>query len=276
MAKIWNTMDTTRPDVSTEPAHEPRLVGADRVLAVLVELAGHATGISLEEMARAVQSPKPTVHRALAALRRVGFARLDGRGRYVLGDEFLRLAFAHHEARPDHVRILPALRALAARYGETAHYAVLDGDHVVYRAKVDPPAGGLRLTSTVGGRNLAHCTGVGKLLLALSLPDDDAVRDWIGGRTLPRRTPGTLTTAEELVPELAAVRERGWATDDQENEVGIGCLAVPAYLSSPTVPSGAVSVSALEYRTPLASLVGELGAVLEIVRSSVATGQVES
>ena len=265
-------MDSTRPSASAEPAPEPRVVGADRVLAVLVELAGHATGVSLEEMARAVGSPKPTVHRALAALRRVGFARLDGRGRYVLGDEFLRVAFAHHEARPDHVRILPALTALAARYGETAHYAVLDGDHVVYRAKVDPPAGGLRLTSTVGGRNLAHCTGVGKLLLALTLPDDEAVRAWVAGRTLPRRTARTLTTADELVPELTVIRERGWATDDQENEPGIGCLAVPAYLSSPSVPSGAVSVSALEYRTSLATLVDELGPVLEIVRSLTSGG----
>src|SRR5688500_15669008 len=94
-----------------------RVVGADRVLAVLVALAAHPQGVGLEELARAVASPKPTVHRALASLVRAGLAAKEGVGHYVLGDEFLRLAFAHHEARPDHVRILPALRALAHRCG---------------------------------------------------------------------------------------------------------------------------------------------------------------
>ncbi len=68
-----------------------------------------------------------------------------GRGQYILGDEFLRLAFAHHEARPDHIRVRPILERLAARFGETAHYAVLDGDSIVYRAKVDPTVGAVRL-----------------------------------------------------------------------------------------------------------------------------------
>lgn len=261
-------MDTTRADDAAGPAAAPdtaaaggRLVGADRVLAVLRELAALPGGGGLEQLSRAVHSPKPTVHRALAALRRAGFADQDAPGHYVLGDDFLRLAFAHHEARPDHVRVTPALERLAARYGETTHYAVLAGDDVVYRSKVDPPSGGVRLTSTVGGRNPAHATGVGKLLLALALPDDDAVRAWVGDRTLERRTPRTLTTADELVAELARVRERGYATDEEENEPGIGCVAVPAFLTGPSAPSGAVSVSAVLYRTPLERLVAEVPAI---------------
>jgi DNA-binding IclR family transcriptional regulator len=184
--------------------------------------------------------------------------------RYVLGDEFLRLAFTHHEARPDHVRIHPVLEALAERYGETAHYAVLDGGTVVYRSKVDPPSGAIRLTSTVGGRNPAHCTAVGKLLLSYALPGDRAaVTAWAGH--LERRTPNTLTSADALHRELRAIRERGYAIDDQENEPGIVCVAVPAFLTSPTVPSGAVSVSAPAYRTPLARLVENVAAIRELV-----------
>jgi IclR family transcriptional regulator, acetate operon repressor len=241
-----------------------RLVGADRVLAILGELARHPDGIGLDEMARAVASNKATVHRALASLRRAGFAMQDGRGRYVLGDEFLRLAFAHHEARPDHVRIGPVLRALAERYGETAHYAVLDGDSVVYRAKVDPPRGAVRLTSTVGGRNPAHCTAVGKLLLAYAFTDA-SLREWIGDRILERRTDRTITTADALSRELHLIRERGYATDDQENEAGVNCLAVPVFLGSPAAPTGAVSVSAPAYRTPLSSLTAEVGTIREMV-----------
>jgi DNA-binding IclR family transcriptional regulator len=228
------------------------------VLAVLRELAERPDGVGLDELSRAMGSPKATVHRALAALRRAGFAAQDGRGRYVLGDEFLRLAFAYNEARPDGVRVMPVLSALSERYGETAHYAVLDGDSVVYRAKADPPSGGVRLTSTIGGRNPAHSTAVGKLMLALALPDDDAVRAWAAGRTLETRTPATLTTADALVAELARTRERGYAIDDEENEPGIVCVAVPAHLLGPARPSGAVSVSAVAFRTSLITLIAEL------------------
>ncbi|MEV0994030.1 IclR family transcriptional regulator [Nonomuraea sp. NPDC050202] len=241
-----------------------KLVGSDRVLAVLAELARHPDGIGLEEMARAVASPKPTVHRALAALRRAGLAAQHGHGRYVLGDEFLRMAFAHHEARPDHVRVMPVLRALCERYGETAHYAVLDGPSVVYRSKLDPAAGAVRLSSVVGGRNPAHCTAVGKVLLADALRTEDAVRAWADGRTLERPTEQSIGTAEELHAELVRIREQGYATDDQENEPGVNCVAVAAYLTSPTVPSGAISVSGLAYRTPLRKLVDDVPAIRAI------------
>ncbi len=251
--------DGTRSEASDET---PRLVGADRVLAVLVELSRHPAGISLDDLSRIVGSPKPTVHRALASLRAAGLAGQDAPGHYVLGDEFLRLAFAHHEARPDHVRVQPLLQTLAARYGETTHYAVLDGPDVVYRAKVDPAAGGVRLTSTIGGRNPAHATGVGKALLAALLPDDEAVRRWVGERELVRCTASTLTTATTLAAELAVTRERGWAIDDEENEPGIVCVAFPVHLVSPTVPSGAISVSGLRFRTPLETLVAEVPAIL--------------
>jgi DNA-binding IclR family transcriptional regulator len=244
-------------------------VGADRVLAVLAELAGHPAGIGLEDIARAVESPKPTVHRALAALRRAGFAAQDGHGRYVLGDEFLRLAFAHHEARPDHVRVLPILEALCDRYGETVHYATLDGRSVVYRAKLDPPHGAVRLTSVVGGRNPAHCTAVGKVLLADALRTEEAVRVWVGGRPLETPTARSIGAVEALHAELVRIRDRGYGTDDQENEPGVNCVAVLAHLTSPTVASGAVSVSGLAYRTPLRTLVDDLPAIRAIVAGGV-------
>ncbi|KUO05681.1 IclR family transcriptional regulator [Streptomyces caeruleatus] len=239
---------------STE-ADSKGLVGSDRVLAVLKELARYPDGVGLEELTQVIASPKPTVHRALQSLRRAGLADQDGRGHYLLGDEFLRMAFAHHEARPDHVRVHPVLEALAERFGETAHYAVLDGHEVVYRAKVDPPTGAVRLTSTVGGRNPAHATGVGKLLLAHELRTVHDVEAWIGDGALERRTPRTHCTAAELHEEFEAIREHGYALDDQENEPGVNCLALPLYATSANTPSGAVSVSALTYRTPLSTLV---------------------
>ncbi len=267
-------MRTTDTDGGTtgprpvEAAGDERVVGVDRVLVVLAELARHPAGIALEEMTRIVASPKPTVHRALGALRRAGFAAQDGRGHYVLGDELLRLAFTHHEARPDHVRIQPVLGALAHQFQETVHYAVLDGRSVVYRSKVDPTVGAVRLTSVVGGRNPAHSTGVGKVLLAQRLHTLAEVETWVGDEPLERRTPHTIVEAGHLHRDLERIRERGFSTDDQENELGITCVALPVYLKSATIPSGAVSVSALTYRTPLADLVAAMPLIREIVRTA--------
>jgi DNA-binding IclR family transcriptional regulator len=257
------TARSARPERSDD-----KLVGSDRVLAVLAELASYPDGVSLEEITLAVGSPKPTVHRALGALRRAGFATQDGRGRYLLGDEFLRLAFTHHEGRPDHVRVGATLQTLAEHYGETAHYTVLDEDSVVYRAKVDPPEGAVRLTSVVGGRNPAHATAAGKLLLSHRLTDRAAVTEWVAGRDLVRRTPNTLTTARALHAELELIRSRGYAVDDQENEPGIVCLAVASFLTSPQVPSGAISISALAYRTPLARLVDDIGTIRALTEAA--------
>lgn len=263
-------MNASTPSGSTTPplaarATDDRLVGSDRVLAVLVELANHPDGITLDEMARTVDSPKPTVHRALASLRRAGLAGMVDRGRYVLGDEFLRMAFANHEARPDHARVQPLLEALAERFGETAHYAVLDGSDIVYRGKVDPPVGAMRLTSTVGGRNPAHCTGVGKLLLAYELTDEKAVTEWIGDRQLVKRTERTATTAAELHRELSLIRERGYGIDDRESEPDVNCIAFPIFLSSPSRPSGGVSVSAIAHRTSMSALIDDVPAIREIL-----------
>lgn len=268
---IWN-MSSDPPAALPDDVGEARLVGSDRVLAVLRELAQHPGGIGLDSLATAVDSPKPTVHRALLSLRRAGFAAQDGRGRYLLGDDFLYLAFAHHEARPDHVRVRPALDRLAKLFGETAHYAVLDGRSIVYRSKVDPPLGAVRLTSTIGGRNPAHCTAVGKLLLSYALPDDAAVESWVGSGELERRTEKTTVSAIDLCRELRTIRKQGYSVDDEENELGVNCLAVPVFLTSPTIPSGAVSISALTYRTPLRVLLDGLPEIRSIVSASGSDG----
>lgn len=245
-----------------------RVVGADRVLAVLVELAAHPAGVSLEDLAQRLHSPKSTVHRALGALQRAKLALRTGRGRYRLGDEFLRLAWLNAAGRPETQRIEPVLAALAARFGETAHYAVLDGREVVYRAKVDPAEGAVRLTSFVGGRNPAHCTAVGKLLLSQTTRTPDELRAVLGPGPLERRTDRTITELPALWDELLRTRERGYGIDDQENEVGVNCIAVPVGFAPEGAAAGAVSVSGLAFRTPLPDLEAAVPAVLATVRNA--------
>lgn len=229
--------------------------GSDRVLAILKRLAAYPRGATLEELARDLDAPKSSTHRALASLRRAGLAEQVRQGRYRLGLEFVRLAFAYHEALDERSLVRPTLEALATRFGETAHYGRLDGTEVVYVDKVTPLTGGPQMTSVVGGRNPAHCTGLGKALLAYELPDRAAVDSFVERHgPLLQRTHQTLVTSSALHQELVEIRERGYATDRQESETGINCLAIPLFLGSGVRPSGAISISALAHRTTLAAL----------------------
>ena len=253
---------------------DDRLVGADRVIAVLTELAEHPQGVTLDELAGILNSSKPTVHRALATLRRAGMAELVERGVYVLGDEYLRLAFRNLDGRPETARLQPLLEELATTYGETAHYAVLSGADIVYRAKMDPPQGAVRLTSVIGGRNPAYRTAVGKVLLSRSLTTLADVEAFWGAFPLEQKTPHTLTTAQALLADLDASRTRGYGTDDQENELGVNCLAIPIRLDGAPAFTGAVSISAVTFRCPLGRLVDAVPAVRDAIARHLGAGAV--
>jgi IclR family acetate operon transcriptional repressor len=249
-------MSACQPD---EPATPPA-AGAHRVLLTLQRLADHPRGVSLDDLARELGAPKSSVHRALAVLVRVGFAEQERPGGpYRLGLELVRMASGYHERSDEQVLVEPALEALAARFGETAHYARLDVSEIVYVAKVTPHVHGVRMTSVIGGRNPAHCTGVGKALLAHALPDRSAVDEYVRQfGPLEARTVHTITDAAALHDELELVRAQGYAVDRQESELGVNCVAFATFLGSPHVPSGAASVSAVANRTPLTVLLDGL------------------
>lgn len=244
-----------------------QLAGADRVLAVLRRLGDYPRGVTLEQLAREVELPKSSLHRALAALCRADFAEHDARGSYRLGLELVRIAFAYYDQLDRRQVVEPLLETLAERFGETAHYAELAGAEVVYLAKMTPPGRGAQMTSIVGGRNPAHCTGLGKALLAYELPDEEAVAAYIDVHgPLVRRTERTCVETGSLTFAFEAVRAQGYALDDEENEQGINCIAFPLFLDHPTRPTGAVSVSGLTHRTGLAQLdeaSGEMRALIE-------------
>jgi len=253
---------------------EERVVGADRVLAILIELAGHPDGATLDDLAAAMGGSKSTIHRALGSLVRSGLADQSGRGRYVLGDEFVRLAFTYHAGRPVSARVEPVLHELAEHFGETAHFGVLEGRDVVYRAKRDPSVGAVRLTSTVGGRNPASNTAIGKVLLAERLTTRADVERWLGGEAIEPRTPHSITDLDAFVDELRRTRERGYGVDDQENELGVNCLAVPVYLDGGSLATGAVSISGLAFRCPLDRLVHERATIRRILAAALGSDAV--
>ena len=252
------------------------LKGADRVLAVLLELSEHPRGIDLAQLAQLMEEPKSNIHRALSALCRAGLAQRTHRGAYRLGFEALRLAFSYYEALDERELVAPLLEALAVRTGEVAHYAVLDSPDVVYIAKVEAPGRHTQMSSVVGGRNPAHCTGVGKALLAYHLTTREQVATFVSRHgPLAQRTPNSITDPEQLHEELANTRARGYSVDAEENERGIVCLGLPVFIGHSHLPRAAVSITALAARTPLNDLLNVRPSVQELIKRFELTGTVD-
>jgi IclR family acetate operon transcriptional repressor len=212
----------------------------DRALTVLLEVARNGDrGLSLAECSAILGYSKATTHRILRTLARREFVRLDEeRGLYSLGITNLRLGM-DFLARLDLRReALPVLRELAAVTAETVHLGTLYGTDVVYIEKVESPKA-VRMFSRVGDTMPAYSTGIGKAILAF-VPEAE-LDEHLPSR-LERRTPTTIVDPAEFRAELIAIRERGYSTDNIENEDGIRCVGAPVFDHS-TVVCGAISVA---------------------------------
>lgn len=241
------------------------LSGADRVLAVLKLLAERPSGLRPDDLRREIGAPKSTAHRILGTLSRSGLASRDDTGRYVLSMEFLRLAFGHYESLDDRAIVQGVLEAVVARFGETAYYARLDGPEVVYVDMRTAP-GYLHTASAIGSRCAAQRTSLGKAMLAHVLPDRAAVDAFVEAYgPLVATTATSVTNAAALQKELVATRARGWATDNEENEVGVVCIGFPLFLGPSPRPSGAISVAAIKMRTSLDELIGRADELRELI-----------
>ena len=123
------------------------------------------------------------------------------------------------------------------------------------------------MTSVIGGRNPAHCTGLGKTLLAYTLTSRDAVDEFVRRfGPLERPTSHEIVTAAELHRDLELIRAAGYGVDKEENEPGINCLALPVFLTSRSRPDGAVSITAIAQRLPLDRLIATVDDLKDLVR----------
>lgn len=214
-------VSTSSPAASTS-AHQ----AVDRALQVVMHLGRHSSGVSLNDLSRALGVPKPSLHRILSSMRGRGFAtQLAPGGDYFLGPAALEAAFSFYGDLDLRALTHPLLLEANKQFDQTCHLASLDGGEVVYIDKVDTSTR-IRLSSVIGGRNPAHATGVGKALLAGTLRDDD-VEAWVRAHgPLAKRTERTAADAPRLAEVLRETREQGFAVDDEESEPGLLCVAV--------------------------------------------------
>ena len=198
----------------------------DRISLVLDAFDGPGR-LTLAQIVRRTGLPRSSAHRMLERLVQLRWLRRSGRD-YELGMRLVELgSLAVHQDRL--VRAAkPLLGELHRATGLIVHLAVLDGSDVVYLDKV-----GTGLPTRVGGRQPAHCTGVGKAMLAYR--DESSAID-----LRVRMTKYSISNSSQLAVELAKVRAHGVAFEREESLLGFGCVAAPIGSSGDTV--AAVSV----------------------------------
>ena len=209
-----------------------------------------------------------TAHRLLAMLAYHDFVRQDPATKaYEAGPALIEVGLAVVRRMDIRGLVRPVLAELQRHFGETAHLAVLEGRDVRYLDCVESGYA-LRVAARTGTMLPAHCTSVGKALLA-ALPEEQFAALYSDDADLlPAATHKSITSLERLGSQLREVRRRGYATNKEESEDGVGSVAV-AVPGPQGQPLAAISVAAPTIRLS-ASRIKEIAPVLTEFAATIA------
>jgi IclR family pca regulon transcriptional regulator len=227
---------------------------------------------TLSEVARVTGLTRAAARRFLLTLLQLGYVSVRN-GRFALTPQVLELGYAYLSSLTLPEVSQPHLERLVEEIHESSSVSVLDGDDVVYVARV-PTRRIMTVTISVGTRFPAHATSMGRVLLAAMEP---AALDAVLGRiALDPLTPQTITDEADLRAELHRVREQGWALVDQELEAGLRSVAAPIRDPAGEVVA-AINVSAHATRTAVQdlkrSVLPPLRATAEALERDLAVGR---
>jgi DNA-binding IclR family transcriptional regulator len=193
-------------------------------------MAKSAQGISVKELSAKVGLPKGTTHRLLTSLAYFGYVRQASESKnYFLGFKLVELGNLLLDHLDLRAQARPFLMSLCQRTSETVHLVILDQNEALYIDKVvsDENPAGLQMVSKIGRRVPAHCSAVGKVLLAQL--SEQELQVLINEKGLQNRTENTITNTKKLMHHLKVICRQGYAVDDEENESGIRCVGAPIF-----------------------------------------------
>lgn len=203
----------------------PIIQSLQRGLGILEIIAKKQTGVTTTEVSREIGLHNSTTFHLLRTLTTLGYLAQDQvTKQYHVGSKIFHLAASvSHE-----VQLLkmanPLLVDMAKQTGETSHLAIFERGEVIVVGKIDG-GGPVGVTERVGYPRPAHCTAIGKVLLA-SLSETE-LKAFLSTADLRPMTPRTITAQPTLEQELHRVRAQGYAIDDEEFAQGLRCLAAP-------------------------------------------------
>lgn len=248
----------TSGDPMQAPLRETAMLGQvqslARALGILDELGRHG-GKSLSEMAKLVALPKSTVHRLLTTMETSRYVQFDrdthlwsvGAQAFAVGTAFVQTQDLGQLGRS-------TMRALVAQVDHSANISVPEGSGMCYVGQVPTRHAALGVVRP-GACLPMHTTAAGKALMAQW--DDDEIERFLTRRLLTRRTANSIVDPHQMREELAEVRERGYAIDDEEHAEGLRCVAA-VVTDRYGMPKASLSVTDKVYRLGRAQL-AELG-----------------
>ena len=212
----------------------------DRMAALLDAVAAAGSPVSLKILAAETGLHPSTAFRILGAMGNTGFIERDTAGHYILGKKLQRLGSKvqqsvdiRHEARD-------VMESLRNEIGETINLTVREGDDVVYIER-STPSRMMRVEQVIGSRAPLHVTAVGKLMLAEL--GDDFIHAYAQRSGLKQYTKHTCSTENDLVRLVREAEAQGFAYDNEEAELGVGCIGTLIRDNSGKVVAG-LSISA--------------------------------
>ncbi|TQN31132.1 IclR family transcriptional regulator [Haloactinospora alba] len=242
-------MSTESTDPEAHARGEHFVQSLERGLAVIRTFTEQAPSLTLSDVARETGLTRASARRFLLTLVDLGYLRSDGRA-FSLTPRVLELGYAYLSAAGLPEVAQPHLERLVAEVRESSSVSVLDGDDVVYVARV-PTSRIMQVAINVGTRFPAYATSMGRVLLA-GKPEAE-LEAYLQRVELDRLTPFTLSTVARLRTEIERVRSQGWAIVDQELEEGLRSVAAPIRDRDGTVIAAA-NVSAHASRASVADI----------------------
>jgi IclR family pca regulon transcriptional regulator len=210
--------------MTDQPEREGEFVQSlARGLAVIRAFDHEHSELTLSDVAKLTGMTRAAARRFLHTLVELGYVRGDN-GRFALRPKILELGYAYLSSLTLPEMATPHLEQLVERVHESSSVSVLDGDEVVYIARV-PTRRIMTVAISVGTRFPAYATSMGRVLLAAR--SDDWLDGYFASTKLRTLTSHTIADADTLRGELKRVREQGWALVDQELEEGLRSLAAP-------------------------------------------------
>lgn len=194
-----------------------------RGLEVIRAFSQYTPRMTLSEVAQHTGLTRAAARRFLLTLAREGYAETDGK-LFALRPKVLELGFAYLSSLPMWEVAQPVMRDVVNRLQESCSLSVLDGEDIVYVARV-PTARVMTIGLSIGSRLPAYCSSMGRVLLA-GLPPAELAAFYDRVR-IEKRTPRTVATMVALKEAVEVARRQGWALVDQELEMGLRSIAVP-------------------------------------------------
>lgn len=218
--------DPDAPHLAEEGGdRKPRIQSAVRTISILLAVAESSNGLRAKEIMKQLMLSRQVTYHLIHSMLGTGIIRKNESNRYTLGLAAVSIAEGFHRQLAPPEQLARRVRSIVAATGETAHAGGwVDGEIVALAtAAGHAPVAAAKVPQGYSGD--AHARAAGKLLLALASPE--VRRSYLGEHPLARRTSNTITDPEAFENELAQIRARGYALDNEEFYEGLKCVAVP-------------------------------------------------